>query len=123
MNLSSLTVFAVFLLFLLLIGLQPVLGSVVGPIYISDVVTVYSPVNTTYNTKNILFNYTLAVGIGMHISLNYTLDGSMTGAMPYTVVNPKELHVFYLASGQVQLPELSEGSHMLTISFDTDFSF
>ena len=78
MNLSSLTVFAVGLLFLLLIGLQPVLGSVVGPIYISDVVTVYSPVNTTYNTKNILFNYTVGVGIGMHLSLNYTLDGNLT---------------------------------------------
>jgi hypothetical protein len=115
--------FAVVFLGLLLIGLQPVLGSTVGPVHLSDVVTVYSPVNTIYNTKNILFNYTVGVGIGMHISLNYTLDGSLTGPMPYTVINPKELHVVYLARGQVQFPELSEGSHTLTISFETDFSF
>jgi hypothetical protein len=119
----SVTVFAVFFLCLLLIGLQPILGSVVGPIHISDVVTVYSPVNTTYNSKNILFNYTVGVGLGMHISLNYTLDGNLTGVMPFTVVNPNELHVVYLARGQVQLPGLSEGLHMLTISFETDFSF
>ena len=120
---SRVTVFAVVLLGLLLIGLQPVLGSTVGPVYLSDDVTVFSPVNTTYNTKNILFNYTLAVGIGSHISLNYTLDGSLIGAMPFTVINPKELHVFYMARGQVQLPELSEGLHTLVISFHAENSF
>jgi hypothetical protein len=123
MNLSSLTVFVVGLLCLLLIGLQPVLGSVVGPVHLSDIVTVLSPVNTTYNTKNILLNYTVGVGIGMHISLNYTLDENLKDVMPYTVVNPNELHVVYLARGQVQLPELSEGLHTLTISCSTDFSF
>jgi hypothetical protein len=120
---NRVTVLAVVLLGLLLIVLQPVLGSTVGPVYLSDDVTVFSPVNTTYNTKNSLLNYTLAVGIGMHISLNYTLDENLTGAMPYTVINPKELHVFYLARGQVQLPELSEGLHTLTISYYTDFNF
>ncbi len=120
---SRITAFIVVLLGLLLIGLQPVLGNIVGPVYISDVVTVFSPVNTTYNTKNILLNYTVGVGIGMHISLNYTLDGSLTGDMPFTVINPNELHLVYLARGQVQLPELSEGLHSLTISFSTDFSF
>ena len=120
---SRITAFIVVLLSLLLIGLQPVLGNVVGPVYISDVVIVYSPVNTTYNTKNILLNYTVGVGIGMHISLNYTLDEGLTGDMPFTVINPNELHVVYLARGQVQLPELSEGLHSLTISFSTDFSF
>jgi hypothetical protein len=122
-QLDRITGFAVVLLGLLLIGLQPVLGSTVGPVYLSDGVTVFSPVDTTYNTKNILFNYTVAVGMGMHISLNYTLDGSLTGALPYTVINPNELHVFYLARGQVQLSELSEGQHTLTISFYTDFNF
>ncbi len=120
---SRVTVFAVVLLGLLLIGLQPVLGSTVGPVYLSDYITVYSPVNTTYNTKNILFNYTVGVGIGMHISLNYTLDGTLADAMPFTVINPNELHVMYLARGQVQLPELSEGQHTLTIAYYTDFNF
>ena len=122
MNLRSLTaVFGVLLLCLLLIGLQPVLGSTVGPVYLSDGVTVFSPVNTTYNTKNILLNYTVAVGIGSHLSLNYTLDGALTAPMPFSV--PHELHVVSLARGQVQLPELSEGLHTLTISMHTDFIF
>jgi hypothetical protein len=117
------TAFVVVLLALLLTGLQSALGGTVGPVYLSDLVTVYSPVNTTYNTPNILFNYTVYVGIGMHISLNYTLDGTLTGNMPYVVINPHELHVMYTARGQVQLPELSEGSHTLTIAYQTDFSF
>jgi hypothetical protein len=118
---SRITAFIVVLLGLLLIGLQPVLGSTVGPVYLSDGVTVFSPVNTTYNTKNILFNYTVAVGIGSHLSLNYTLDGTLTAPMPFFV--PHELHVVSLARGQVQLPELSEGLHTLTISMHTDFIF
>jgi len=118
---SRVTVFAVVLLGLLLIGLQPVLGSTVGPVRLSDGVTVYSPVNAVYNSKNILFNYTFAVGMGMHYSLNYMLDGSEAQAMPYSVVNPQELHVVYSALGQVQLPELPEGTHTLTISLEASF--
>jgi hypothetical protein len=106
---------------LFLVVVQPAFGRVAGPVYLSDGVTVYSPVNAAYNTKNILFNYTIGVGMGMHFSLNYTLDGTLTAPMPYTVINPKELHVFYLAQGQVQLPELSEGPHALTIMFSTDY--
>ncbi len=107
----------------LLLGvIQPALGSIVGPVYLSDV-TVYSPVNATYNTKNILFNYTVAVGIGSHLSLNYTLDGTATAPMPYSLIKPNELHVVSLAKGQVELPELSEGLHALTISVHTDFIF
>jgi hypothetical protein len=108
---------------LLLVMVQPAFGSIIGPIYFSDGVTVYSPVNATYNTKNILFNYTVGVGIGSHLSLNYTLDGNLTAPMPYSVVNPNELHVVSLAQGQVQLPELSEGLHTLTISLHTDSIF
>ena len=117
------TACVVVLLALLPTGLQSALGSTVGPVYLSDLVTVYSPVKATYNTPNILFNYTVYVGLGMHISLNYTLDGTLTGDMPYIVINPHELHVMYTARGQVQLPELSEGSHALTIAYQTDFNF
>jgi hypothetical protein len=93
----------------------------VGPLRFKDGVTVYSPVNAIYNSKNILFNYTFAVGMGMHYSLNYMLDGSEAQPMPYSVVNPQELHVVYSALGQVQLPILSEGPHRLTISLEASF--
>ena len=36
--------------------------------------------------------------------------------MPYVVSNSNELHVVYYATGLVTLPELSEGSHSLTVN-------
>jgi hypothetical protein len=115
------TAFALLLAGLLLVSVQPVMAGSLGPIRLSDGVTVFSPVNTTYNTQNILLNYTFACGLGMHYSLNYTLDGNITGLMPYSVINPKELHVVYSSKGQVQLPELSEGPHSLTIYLQAVF--
>ena len=115
------TAFTMILAALLLVSAQPVKGDTVGPLRFKDGVTVYSPVNTTYNSRNILFNYTFAVGMGMHYSLNYMLDGNLAEPMPYSVINPQELHVVYLATGQVQLPELSEGTHSLTISLQATF--
>jgi len=97
------------------------MAGTVGPLRFKSGVTVYSPVNAVYNSKIILFNYTFAVGMGMHYSLNYMLDGSEAQPMPYSVVNPQELHVVYSALGQVQLPELSEGPHSLTISLEASF--
>src|SRR5659263_108732 len=76
------TAFVLLLAGLLLVSVQPVMAGSIGPIRLSDGVTVFSPVNTTYNTQNILLNYTFACGLGMHYSLNYTLDGNITGLMP-----------------------------------------
>jgi hypothetical protein len=115
------TAFTLILAALLIVSAQPVKGDTVGPLRFKDGVTVYSPVNTTYNSRNILFNYTFAVGMGMHYSLNYMLDGNLAKPMPYSVINPQELHVVYLAIGQVQLPELSEGTHSLKISLQATF--
>lgn len=116
------TSFTLFLAGLLLVSFQPVKADTLGPLRLfKDGVMVYSPINAVYNSKNILFNYTFALSIGMHYSLNYTLDGSDAQPMPISVINPQELHVVYLAIGQVQLPELSEGTHSLTISLETSF--
>jgi len=115
------TAFTLILAALLLVNAKPAMVDTVGPLRFKDGVTVYSPVDTTYNSRNILFNYTFAVGMVTHYSLNYILDGSLAEPMPYTVINPQELHVVYLARGQVQLPELSEGTHSLTISLQATF--
>jgi hypothetical protein len=113
------TSFSLFLAGLLLVSFQPVKADTLGPLRLfQDGVMVYSPINAIYNSKNILFNYTFAISIGMHYSLNYTLDGSEASPMPVSVINPQELHVVYLAVGQVKLPELSEGTHSLTISLE-----
>jgi hypothetical protein len=118
---NTVTVFALILSCLLLVSTQPVKADTIGPLRLKDGVTVYSPVNTTYNSKSILFNYTFSCGMGMHYSLNYELDGNEAQPMPYSVINPQELHVVYLAIGHVQLPELSEGTHTLTISLQAIF--
>ncbi len=115
------TVFALILTCLLLVSIQTIKADTIGPLRFKDGVTVYSPVSATYNSKNILFNYTFSCGMGMHYILNYALDGNIAAPMPYQVINPKELHVVYLAVGQVQLPELSEGTHTLTISLQATF--
>jgi hypothetical protein len=36
--------------------------------------------------------------------------------MPYVISNPTEIHVVHNANGLVTLPELSEGSHSLTVN-------
>jgi hypothetical protein len=42
--------------------------------------------------------------------------------MPYVINNPAELHVIYYATGLVELPELSEGLHSLTVYLEAALS-
>ena len=42
--------------------------------------------------------------------------------MPFVINNPTELHVVYLATGLVKLPELSEGLHSLTVYLEAEVS-
>jgi hypothetical protein len=39
--------------------------------------------------------------------------------MPFAIKNPEELHVVFYGFGLVRLPELSEGSHRLTVTLKT----
>jgi hypothetical protein len=100
---------------------QNVVADSSGPIHFSDGVTLLSPVNATYNVRTLLLNYTFGIG-WIHYSLNYNIDDIYSGPMPYTVINGDETHVVYHTKGSVQLPELSEGSHKLTISLEADFN-
>jgi hypothetical protein len=81
----------------------------------SSGVTLFSPINKTYNSSFLTLNFSFACGWGIKYSLNYDIDGKYEGPMPYVIKNPEELHVVYYATGLVKLPELSEGSHSLTI--------
>jgi hypothetical protein len=82
-------------------------------------ITLYSPLNTTYNSQCLILNLTLySAGqmgyIDPQISMNYSIDGKYNGPVPLEVSNPG-LHVVTNAAGFVNLPKLSEGSHCLTI--------
>jgi hypothetical protein len=81
----------------------------------SSGVTLFSPINKTYTSSFLTLNFSFACGWGIKYSLNYDIDGKYEGPMPYVIKNPGELHVVYYATGLVKLPELSEGSHSLTV--------
>ena len=82
----------------------------------SSGVTLFSPLNRTYSTRYLSLSFSFACGLGIHYSLSFDIDGKYVGPMPYVVKNPNELHVVYQSSGLVTLPELSEGSHSLTVN-------
>ncbi len=83
-------------------------------IQFSSGVTVFSPLNYTYNSRFVTLNMTFDIGAGLDCSLNYSIDGKDLGAIPLVWVDTG-----YISrgqkSGQVKLPELSDGTHYLTI--------
>ena len=78
--------------------------------------TIFSPLNRTYNSRFLTLNLSFGVGLGVDCSLNFSLDGKYEGPIPLGAKNPTELHVINEAVGLVTLPELSEGSHNLTVN-------
>jgi len=77
--------------------------------------TIFSPINETYNSNFLTLNLTFGCGAGIQCSLNYSLDGKYEGPIPLVFNNSTGFQLIYLATGLVQLPELSKGSHRLTI--------
>ena len=77
--------------------------------------TLFSPANTTYNSGFLTLNLTLGAGLGVQYSLNYSIDGKYGGPVPLVAKNPAEMHIINMMDGSVELPELFEGSHYLTV--------
>jgi hypothetical protein len=82
-------------------------------------ITVYSPLNMTYDSRYLFLNLTLQSAGQMgyldpNINMNYTIDSEHRGSVPLTISNPG-LHVVTNAAAYVSLPKLSEGSHILTL--------
>jgi len=86
-----------------------------NPIVLSGGVTIYSPFNTTYHTNSLTLNLTCGCGAGLHIFLNYDIDGKYQGPITLTFNLTPGFHIIGLGTGLVQLPELPAGSHCLTI--------
>lgn len=78
-------------------------------------VTLYSPVNITYSSKLLTLNLTAIVGRGIDCKINYNIDNQHIGTVPYTFMFPDDLHIQNKVEGTVNLPELTEGTHNLTI--------
>ncbi len=77
-------------------------------------VTIFSPINITYGSRFLYLNITFDQGVGLHCSLNYSIDGAHKGVIPL-VTEDTGFHIIYKMTGLVTLPELSEGTHWLTI--------
>lgn len=83
-------------------------------------VTLYSPVNTTYTSNFLTLNLSFAAGLPC--SLKYNIDGTYEDTLPL-VANPSTgFHIITYETGIVQLPQLSEGSHCLTIYEEADLN-
>lgn len=100
-------------------GISLVKASSDDQISFSFGVTLFSPLNQTYNSRFLQLNYSFTCGLGVQYSLSYDIDGKYSGPMPYIVEKANEMHVVYHATGLVTLPELSEGSHSLTVNLLT----
>jgi hypothetical protein len=85
-----------------------------GYIRYSSGVTLFSPLNITYSSNIMYLNLTFDQGAGIDCSLNYSIDGNYKGSIPL-VTEDTGFHIIYKMTGLVALPELSEGSHNLTI--------
>ena len=78
-------------------------------------VTLYSPINKTYSSKFLILNITSWVGIGVTCTMSYNIDNQYRGNIPLIPQHPKELHMLNEVAGNVTLPELTEGTHNLTL--------
>jgi len=76
----------------------------------------YSPVNATYRTNTLPLNLSFSLAMGLQASLTYEVDGIYKGGIPLTPVETNETHIFHPLTSFIELPQLSEGSHCLTIT-------
>ena len=95
-------------------NLKPVKGDSADQIRFSSGTTVFSPLNTTYGSRLLYLNITFDQGVGLRCSLNYSIDGISNGSIPLSTEDTG-FNIIYKMTGLVALPELSEGSHSLTI--------
>lgn len=82
-----------------------------GSIGFSSGLTLFSPLNKTYNSSLLPLNLTFeSRAAGLHGFLNYSIDGEYQGPIPLT------FNSFGLGHGLVQLPEFCDGPHVLAVN-------
>jgi hypothetical protein len=102
----------------LFINLYLVKGDSNEPLMFSSGLTIYSPLNTTYDTNILKLNLTFGCGAGLNCSLNYNIDGEYQGPISLTFNNTAGFQMFYLGYAVVQLPKLSNGYHVLSVDVE-----
>jgi hypothetical protein len=82
-----------------------------------SVVKIVNPTFSTYDSRFLMLNVTFCYG-GLRYSLTYNLDGETEGTIPMGEYRPpnNEFHVVNTAFAWVELPELSDGAHSVTVT-------
>ena len=77
---------------------------------------ILSPVNTTYGSRIIALNISFSTKLfsTIHLSAAYSLDGTPNNNVPL-LVSPSMIWSKNRVEGSVTLPELSDGSHTLSV--------
>jgi hypothetical protein len=89
------------------------------PITFSSGLTLYSPVNTTYSSNIVECNGTFNCPKGVQSSLNYSIDGNYQEGLPWKLnAGSIPIPAIYIIDGSFQLPQLSNGTHQLSIGID-----
>lgn len=113
----SVIIFALVLLFSFAAGVHLVKADSSNSVSYS-VIGILSPVNQTYDSRFLTLNVTFTCAMGIQYVVYYRMDGKYIGAIPWLIDNLNETHVVYPASGSLKLPELSEGSHSITVNLE-----
>jgi LPXTG-motif cell wall-anchored protein len=122
-------IFVVVLAFSVLIGVQAVEVADANPDSTGSInfhdsaLTIFSPLNTTYNDGNLILNVTVPIwsimGMPNSVSMNYSIDGIYNGQVPLRDITPPDAPPIAtkagMGAGRVNMPELPDGSHYLTI--------
>jgi len=109
---------SIFLSFSLIVFGQPVKADSTAPINFPDTgVTFFSPVNTTYSTKflNLTVRAAAPAGANIKYTMQYGIDGQLLPAFPVKVKTAASWNPTGDVDVNIALPELSEGSHSLTV--------
>jgi hypothetical protein len=100
----------------LLVGVYVVKSDDAVSMVFSGGVALYSPINITYSSNFLTLNLIFTCGAGVHYSLNYSIDNEPSQSpIPLVYNGSGGFQMFAPEYGLVQLPELSKGSHSLTI--------
>lgn len=121
--LTAIAISALLISLMAIICSYPVRADSIDFIRFDSGVTIFSPINMTYNYRNLTLNLTVPVWsiIGMYssVSMNYSIDGIYNGPVPLRdTTNPEAPPIITkvgMGAGSVDLPELPDGSHYLTI--------
>jgi hypothetical protein len=91
--------------------------------FLDSALTIFSPLNMTYSYRNLILNVTVPIwsimGMPNSVSMNYSIDGTHNGQVSLRDITPPDAPPIAtkvgMGAGIVNLPELPDGSHYLTI--------